>query len=202
VPLLSRSARIATLPFQLTNDHQVIGNGTVITTKDRRHGVLRLERETMVVQWRVEREVQRIGPEIRTDVERAGMREVPVPVRMLGDARVRTRGLWWWRKWELVLTARDLVAFDLLANDDGFAFDHPAELVLPVRRSDLDLAYEFASEVELAIAELALADAEHASALPPTASSQVAALPTPGGAAVIRTALPGPDARTTSTPPH
>ncbi len=166
MPLLSRSARIATLPFQLTNDHQVIGNGTVITTKDRRHGVLRLERETMVVQWRVEREVQRIGPEIRTDVERAGMREVPVPVRMLGDARVRTRGLWWWRKWELVLTARDLVAFDLLANDDGFAFDHPAELVLPVRRSDLDLAYEFASEVELAIAELALADAERASALP------------------------------------
>jgi len=158
------SARVATLPFQLTTDHQVIGNGTVTSTEERRHGVLRLERETLVVQWRVEREVQRIGPEIRTDVEREGMREVPVPVQMLGNARVRTRGRWWWRKWEVVLTARDLVAFDGLANSDGFDFQHPAELVLPVRSADLDLAHEFASEVELAIAELALADAVRAAA--------------------------------------
>lgn len=164
---MSASARIATLPFQLTRDHQVIGSGTVTSTQERRHGVLRLERETLVVQWRVEREVQRIGVEIRTDLERAGMRDVPVPVRMLGDARVRTRGRWWWRKWELVLTARDLVAFDRLAGDDGFDFDHPAELVLPVRTTDVDLAREFASEVELAIAELALADAERAPALEP-----------------------------------
>jgi hypothetical protein len=148
-------------------DHEVIGGGTITSTEERRHGVVRLERDTLVVQWRVEREVQRIGPEIRTDVERAGMRDVPVPVRMLGDARVRTRGRWWWRKTELVLTARDLVAFDRLAGDDGFTFDHPAELVLPVRPADVDLANEFASEVELAIAELALADADSAAALPP-----------------------------------
>jgi hypothetical protein len=164
--LVAPSARVATLPFQLTADHQVISNGTFTSTEERRHGVLRLERETLVVQWRVEREVQTVGPEIRTDVERAGMRDVPVPVRMLGDARVRSRGRWWWQRWELVLTARDLVAFDRLAGDDGFVFDHPAELVLPVRRSDVALANDFASEVELAIAELALADAEDASALP------------------------------------
>lgn len=179
---MSPSARVATLPFQLTTDHQVISNGTVTSTEERRHGVLRLDRETLVVQWRVEREVQRIGPEIRTDIEHDGMRAVAVPVRLLGDARVRTRGRWWWWKLELVLTARDLAAFDRLAGADGFAFDHPAELVLPVRRTDLDLVHEFASEVELAIAELALADAEGASALP-SPSSDAAPLLSEGNGA-------------------
>jgi hypothetical protein len=158
------ASRIATLPFQLSTGHQVIAGGTVTNTEERRNGVLRLEGYTMVVQWRVEREVQQIGAEIRTDTERAGMREVPVPVRLLGDARLRTRGRWWWRSWELVLTARDLIAFDRLASDDGFEFEHPAELVLPVRDRDVELARDFASEVELAIAEEALAAAQRLSA--------------------------------------
>jgi hypothetical protein len=171
------ATRIATLPFQLSDDHQVIANGTVTQTEERRHGVLRLEGDTLVVQWRVEREIQRIGAEIRTDTERAGMRDVPVPVRLLGDARLRTRGRWWWRRWELVLTARDLVAFDRLAGDDGFAFEHPAELVLPVRVSDVELARDFASEVELAIAEEALAAAQRAAASTLPSSADPAALP-------------------------
>jgi hypothetical protein len=99
---------------------------------------------------------------------------VPVRVDQLGDARVRTRGRWWWRRWELVLTARDLAAFDPLAGHDGFVFVHPAELVLPVRPTDIDLAREFASEVELAVAELALRAAERDAAplaSPPTSSA-------------------------------
>lgn len=159
------STRLATLPFQLSADSQVIASGTVTTTQERRNGVLRLEGDMLVVQWRVEREIRRVGSEIRTDVERAGMRDVPVPVRMLGDARVRTRGRWWWRKWEIVLTARDLLAFDALAAEDGFGFAHPAELVLPLRVADLDLAYEFASEVELAIADVALAAVQRESTI-------------------------------------
>ena len=173
---MSPSTRIATLPFELTSDHRVIANGSVTTTEERRHGVLRLERAILMVQWRVEREIQLVGPEIRTDVEREGMREVAVPVHMLGNARVRTRGRWWWRKWELVVTAGDLLAFDLLANDDGFTFDHPAELVLPVRSTDLDLAREFASELELAIAERALAEAEGAALLAPMPADSTARL--------------------------
>lgn len=193
---MAPSSRIATLPFQLTRDHEVIGRGSITSTEERRHGVLRLERDTLVVQWRVEREVQRIGPEIRTDVERAGMRDVPVPVRMLGDARVRTRGRWWWRKTELVLTARDLVAFDRLAGDDGFTFDHPAELVLPVRPSDIELANEFASEVKLAIAELALADAEGVAALPPPSANAALVQPVPGQASAVQKVIAAaPDAR-------
>lgn len=158
------SARVAALPFQVSGENQVIANGTVTTTEERRHGVLRLEGATLTVQWRVEREIQRVGVEIRTDTERDGMRSIPVRVDQLGDARVRTRGRWWWRRWELVLTARDLSAFDPLAGNDGFDFAHPAELVLPVRTADVELAREFASEVELAIAELALRAAEQAAA--------------------------------------
>lgn len=157
--------RLATLPFELTRDHQVIAAGTVTTTEERRHGVLRLEGELLHVQWRVERQVQQIGPEIRTDVQHDGLREVPVPVRLLGDARVRRRGRLWWKRTELVLTARDLVAFDGLAGPEGFDFTHPAELALPVRTNNLELAREFALEVELAIADLALRAAEAALAL-------------------------------------
>lgn len=152
--------RIAALPFQLSAEHQVISGGTVTTTEERRNGVLRLDNDAIVVQWRVEREIQRIGPEIRTDTELAGIREVTVPVNALGHARVQTRGRWWWRKWEIVLTARDLQAFDALAREDGFAFVHPSELVLPLRKGTLDAAQEFASEVELAVAEHALALAQ------------------------------------------
>lgn len=177
-------ARVATLPFRLSARHQVVLGGTVTTTDERRHGVLRLERETLVVQWRVEREVQRIGPGVRTDMERDGLRDVAVPVRMLGDVRVSARGRWWWRRWELVLTARDLVAFDGLAGADGFAFDHPATLVLPVLTSNVELAQEFASEVALAIAELAMADAEGPPALLPLPAT--AALPSPAVADVPR----------------
>ena len=176
---MTPSARIATMPFRVSADSQVIAGGSVTTTEERRHGVVRLEDDRLVVQWRVEREVQRIGHEIRTDVEREGMREVTVPVRMLGDARVVERGRWWWRRWELVVTARDLAAFDTLAGDEGFALEHPAKLELPVHRSDLELARELASELELAIAELALADAEGTPALP-SERPAVTFLPTPG----------------------
>jgi len=44
------SARLATLPFVLTSDHDVIAAGSVTQTEERRHGVLRPECELMVVQ--------------------------------------------------------------------------------------------------------------------------------------------------------
>ncbi len=162
------STRRLTLPFQVTIDHEVIGGGGITTTEERRHGVLRLERDTLVVQWRVEREVHRVGPEIRSNVERAGMREATIALHALSDARVREHGRWRWKRWDFALIAADLAAFDRLASDDGFAFEHPAELVLPLRRQDLELAHEFASELKLTLAERALVDAERASALPPT----------------------------------
>lgn len=163
---VSSVPRIAALPFQLSAEHQVISGGSITTTEERRNGVLRLENDAVMVQWRVEREIQRIGPEIRTDTELAGIREVTVPIYALGDARIQSRGRLWWRKWEIVLTARDLQAYDALAREDGFAFVHPSELILPLRKDAVDAARDFASEVELAIAEHALALAQRPAETP------------------------------------
>lgn len=168
-PKVPSVPRIAALPFQLSAEHQVISGGSVTTTEERRNGVLRLEGDTVIVQWWVEREIQRIGPEIRTDTELAGIREVTIPIHALGDARIQNRGRLWWRKWEIVLTARDLQAYDALAREDGFVFAHPSELILPLRKDAVDAARDFASEVELAIAEHALSLAQRPSdtKLPP-----------------------------------
>ena len=153
------AARFATLPFELATEEQVIGNGSVTTTQHRRHGVLRLEGDALVVQWRVDRVTHRVGPEIRTDAASDGLREVTVPVRLLGGARVRARRRLFRQRHDLLLVARDLTAWVGLAGQDGFVFDHPAELVLPVRAADREVAEEFASELALAIADRQLADA-------------------------------------------
>jgi hypothetical protein len=54
----------------------------------------------------------------------------------------------------LVLQAADLRAFDVLAGPEGLKLDHPAELVLRLRRKDLLTAEEFAAELALAVAQL------------------------------------------------
>jgi gamma-glutamyltranspeptidase/glutathione hydrolase len=152
------AARFATLPFELATEEQVIGHGSVTTTQHRRHGVLRLDGDALIVQWRVDRVTHRVGPEIRTDAASDGLRDVTVPLRLLGSARVRVRRRLFRQRHELVLVARDLTAWDRLAGEDGFAFAHPAELVLPVRAVDREVAEEFASELALAIADRQLAD--------------------------------------------
>ena len=48
-------------------------------------------------------------------------------------------------------------AFEEIAGEAGLALDHPAELMLPVRRQDLAAARQFAAELEMAVAERALA---------------------------------------------
>ncbi|MBX7118106.1 MAG: hypothetical protein K1X31_03805 [Gemmatimonadaceae bacterium] len=171
--------RHLTLPFQLTDADERIGADGITTTEEHRHGVLRLEDAALVVQWRVEREVHRVGIEMRSDRAADGMREVSVPVRLLGHARLQGSGWWMWREWALVIIARDLAAFDPLAGPDGFRFVHPAELVLPVRKADRAAAEEFASELELAIAEGALAALEEGpgGALPGSRAAAVGALP-------------------------
>ena len=60
----------------------------------------------------------------------------------------------------LVLTAADLRAFEEVAGAAGLSLDHPAELALRLRGADLELGREFAGELELALAERALAAAE------------------------------------------
>jgi hypothetical protein len=81
---------------------------------------------------------------------------VTIPLEGVASAEVRSP---WWKFGEgtiLVLTAADLRAFERLTGDAGLRLDHPAELVLRIRKADRPSAREFTSELELAQAERAL----------------------------------------------
>jgi hypothetical protein len=156
----------AALPFTLTNVHEVVGTHSGARTTERVHGLLRLEGERVILQWRVAREIQRVGwsagGEIRTDRETEPVREAEVPLSALAGASVR----WLWWRWPpgryLVLTGADLRAFEQIAGMGGFQMAHPAQLELRVGRSDQLAAREFAGELDLAIADRALRAVEDA----------------------------------------
>ena len=156
----------AALPFFLKRSEDVIASGSFISTSETVHGLLRLEGEQLVVQWRIARSTDHVGSEIRTDREVTPVREVVIPLAALGGGRVRAS--WWpWSAGRIVLTAADLRAFEAVAGETGLRLDHPAELVFRVRRADLDLAHEFVGEVEMALADRALQAAQEPGQLPP-----------------------------------
>jgi hypothetical protein len=167
----------AALPFTLRRGQDVIARGEITSTTETVHGLLRLDGERLVIQWRVARETDRVGKEIRTDRELEPVREVAVPLAAIAGAAVRTA---WWR-WppgrRLVLTAADLRAFEAVAGEAGLRLDHPAELALPVRRADRVAAREFAGELELAIAERELRAAEGRGELEAGGNAEPRALP-------------------------
>lgn len=151
------------LPFVLHREHGVINGREVTSTRDQLHGLLYLNGEQLVIQWRTSREISRVGREIRTDRELTTIREVALPLSALAGADIRRV----WRRWRfgesLVLTAADLRAFDVLIGEGdlpGLVFEHPAEMVLEVRREDRNLVREFVSELRLAISEQLLASYE------------------------------------------
>lgn len=145
----------AAAPFFLKRSEDTVSVGSVTSTTETIHGLLRLDGERLVVQWRLERTTERVGAvEIRTDRELEEVREVVLPLASVAGARVRRP------RWllgfgaRLVLQAADLRAFDVLAGPEGLKLDHPAELVLRLRRKDLLTAEEFAAELALAVAQL------------------------------------------------
>jgi diadenosine tetraphosphate (Ap4A) HIT family hydrolase len=150
----------AALPFLIQRQDTVVRDGEVSETVEDAHGLLRLERARVVVQWSTAREVTRVGREIRTDRELGPVREAVLPLVHLAGVELKRR---WWRwpaSWRLVLRAADLRAFEALAGDAGLVLEHPAELTLDLRRSDLPAAYEFVQDLELALADDMLASAE------------------------------------------
>jgi hypothetical protein len=149
----------AALPFVLHRSHDSVGIREITSTHETVHGLLLLEGDRIYVQWRVARSTDRVGTEIRTEREVEPVREVVLPLSAIAGATVR----WRW-KWPpgpyLVLTAADLRVFEEVAGAAGLSLDHPAELALRLRRSDRELGTEFAGDLELAVAERALAAAE------------------------------------------
>ena len=143
----------ATLPFLLKRAAEVLSGGGMTTTRETVHGLLRLENDQLTIQWRVGRKTEHLGAEIRTDQEVEPVREIVVLLRGVAGAVVRRRWWDWLLGPRLILTATDLSAFEGLAGKDGLSLDHPAELVLRLRRSDRLAAEEFSAELALAIAE-------------------------------------------------
>ena len=148
------------LPFVWHRHQQEFTNSEYTATSETVHGLLRLDAASLYIQWRITREVRRYGVETNTDRQQHTVREVEIPLIKLSDARVKRI---WYRlppREALVLTASDLQTFEVVTAEDqipGLALNHPAELVLEVRRRDRKLLHNFVSALRVSISERVLA---------------------------------------------
>lgn len=157
-----------TLPFVFRSSDDRIGSDGISSTAERLDGLLVIDEAQLRVQWRRSRKIERVGlTEVRTDTETDPVGEVLIDLTRLGSAQMRRVWLRWPPGWYVALTARDLKVLEPLARTGGIPLDHPAELLLPVRRKMLDLAREFVAELNLAVADRILARAEESRLLPP-----------------------------------
>ena len=143
--------RQAALPFSLEGMEETLGVSELTSTKETIHGLLRLDGDRLLIQWRLTIKTEHLG---ETDEELGDINSVVLPLDRIAEVAVRRR---WWEFWlgpRLVLTATDMLAFAQIAGEEGFRLSHPAELVLRLRRGDHLAAEEFAAEVALALAEL------------------------------------------------
>lgn len=159
-----------TLPFTLRRTSDVLSTSSVTTTTETTHGLLRLEGDNLVIQWRLARKIDHVSvQDVSTDEEFEAVREVIVPLSGVAGAVVRRRWWDWFTGPRIVLRASDLQAFEAVTGEEGLRLGHPAELVLKLRRSDILAAREFAAEVELAVAQRLL-DGPGLPAMPPGAA--------------------------------
>lgn len=159
--------RIA-VPFTLRRGHDAFTASTVTTTVETIHGLLRLDGGELVVQWRRSVKTDHMGAaSIHSDEEVDAVHERAVPLSAVDGMDVR-RSRWTpWAAPVMVLRAADLAAFDEIAGAEGLRLDHPAELVLGIRRRDRLLAEEFAAELTLALARRTLGPRGERRELPP-----------------------------------
>lgn len=151
----------AAVPFHLRRSSDAFSATTVTSTTETVHGLLRLEGDRVVIQWRLARRTEHMGgASYRTEEEMESVRERVLPLSAVSAAVVRRE---WWRLWpgpKLVLRAADLRAFEEIAGEEGLRLAHPAELELRLRRSDVLAAEEFSAELALALAERTLPPGE------------------------------------------
>ena len=151
--------RMAAVPFTIRRSKDEFSATSLSSTTETVHGLLRLDGDHIVIQWRLDRKIESYSSvSIKTDEDMEPVREVVIPLGAVASAFVRRR--WWefWRGPQMVLTAADLQAFDEVAGDGGLRLGHPAEMVVGLRRADRMLAEEFTAELTLAVAELAAAE--------------------------------------------
>lgn len=147
---------MSAVPFTLkrSSDLYTSGGGYESTTETA-HGLVRLEADRLVVQWRVAvvtESMEGAGYETREEIE--PVREIVIPLSKVAGAIVPERR--WWNPLgpRLVITATDLLAFEKIAGQQGLKLKHPSKLVLRVKRADRLIAEEFAAELALTLARL------------------------------------------------
>ena len=125
------------------------------------HGLLRLESERLVLQWRVVVQTQLLdGASYETREEIEPVQEMVIPLASVAGAVVPRRRWWQLAGPRLVLTATDLLAFEKIAGQQGLKLKHPARLVLRISRTDRLIAEEFAAELALTLARQQVGDGE------------------------------------------
>lgn len=134
--------------------------GSVTSTRETVEGLLILDGDRLVVQWRVAREVQHIGEEIRSDSEVEPVQEVVLPLTGFATPRLRRKWRRWRRRWEVVITAADLRTLEPLRERGGIQLAHAAEMIISIEAADRDAAAMFVKEMDYALAEEAFRDAE------------------------------------------
>lgn len=59
-------AHYAALPFTIRRNKDVIAGKEMTSTRETVHGLLRLDGERVLIQWRTSRAIDRVGSEIRS----------------------------------------------------------------------------------------------------------------------------------------
>lgn len=157
------SAPVAALPFTYKRTSDSYSGLEYTETTEKSHGLLRLEEDRLVIQWRVSRTTARMGLGYETKEETDPVDEAWVPLSQLAAAHVRPpRFPFGFGKPKLVITASDLRAFERVAGPAGLSMEHPSQLEFTLAKGDLAAGADFAGELELAISELQLRLAEAA----------------------------------------
>ena len=134
------------------------------------HGLVRLEADRLVFQWRLAVQTEVYGATYETREEIEPVKEIVIPLDNVAGAVVPPRRWWDPTGPKLVITASDLLAFEKIAGQQGLKLKHPAKLVLQVKRTDRLIAEEFAAELALVAARLPEGAGGRPPALPPTSS--------------------------------
>ena len=153
---------LAAVPFTLRRSTDLwTSGGEYESTTETAHGLVRLEADRLVIQWRVAVRTESLGSslyETREEIE--PVQEMVIPLASVAGAVVPQRRWWQFTGPRLVLAATDLLAFEKIAGQQGLKLKHPAKLVLRIKPADRLIADEFAAELALTLAKLQVGDGD------------------------------------------
>ena len=161
--------RFSAVPFTLKRSSDLWdAHGGYEWTTETAHGLVRLEADQLVIQWRLAVQTEKMGDTWETSETIEPVKEIVIPLAKVAGAAVPPRRWWHIVAPRLVIAASDLLAFEKIAGEQGLKLKHPAKLVLRVKRADRLIAEEFAAELSLAVARLLTDPADNERLAPPT----------------------------------